>query len=1610
VTTVAADAEGNWWGHNSPTTNTSASTFPRDIFTGLGANVDYTPRIMMSLDCGSAVVPGDGVSTAYISLTMRCTTCTPPYDVLDGTVITFTSSLGSFGVPPVQRLTSGGQAFAGLQSTVLGVSYITATTPLQSVSCQRTFIPGPPFTVTMTAVPPFVIAGAGPLGPATIYVTVTDIAGNLITDTTATAFDWTSGLGASVSPIATNLDGTGHVTTTFYGGTIAGTAWVTATVGTAVGSTLVQILPASPSTVILDPSPARIPGDGVSTGMISATVRDLYGNLVQDGTMVGFATSLGTLPCQPAEAESAEVTTSFGWVPVPNALASGGAYLQTILPGAWARWTFTGSAVSLIYERFGGGGSVDVLVDGALRRTVSMSGPGFPWQRETVIASGLDPAVPHLLEVQVVSGLAFIDAFRCGATTVNGVATTVLTAPRLCATGAITATAIEHRLEAVAFPRPWGSRTVDFTCADVTISKSASTTEVEPLELVTFTLAYRNLGQATATNVVVTDTLPVTLTYVSSVSAPEVGVPSNPTGNVWVWQVGNVLPGASGVITLTAQNGAVPWLGSVTNRVKIGTDMLETDPQNNSDSVRLELIPARPFAIVIRASPSSIWVNDGVHNYQSSIAVTVTDQFGNPAVGSVVTFTWSSGFDAVVAPATRVLNANGRATSVLSAGTVAGTVVVTATVDGVSRAVPVEIMPGPACSITLDPVPSAIAADGVSTATITARVHDCYGNPAYDGTKVGFATTQGSLPLLYLEAENPPVITSAGDWNVGWNAEASGGQYLYTDTPGAWLSTTFTGTAVSLVYVRDTDGGSANVYIDGVPVKTVSMYAPSMEWLREWVLATDLDPDALHHIEVRCNSGRVFVDALQIGYTTHGGVATVVLTSARIATTAIITGTAVDSRIEATTGLHNQARVPFLPADLTITKGVDPAVSRPGEYVTFTLYYANAGQAQGTNAVITDTLPAALMFIDSQSAPDVEPPQYLGGNVWRWQLGHVQPGASGIITMTTWLQYAPGLCQVENAASIGSLTLDSTADNTAFSSVSWACPNLGITKEAFPSQLWPREFVTFTIHYRNDGEIAAAGMMVSDTLPTALNYVSSVSVPDLGAPLNPSYNVWVWQVGNLAPGASGQIMLTAQRRARASLGVVTNTVTAGTAVGDSDPTNNSATARVTLLAGPPVDLILDAIPDSIWILTGTSELRAIVLDVDGNPVSDGTPVIFSTSLGGFPSVQQQVRYTTNGEATQTLTAGSIGGIAYVTATVGSLVATRQVEFRYVPGDPDSVRFLSVEPGVIPDCVGQALATVLVLDHNGNPVRDGTVVSFMVAPTGEANPIDGGRTTNGYARAIIAAGMEPVPAIVKAIVGDQHTSISASFPITFIVGPPDRLENLSAQPPELAVGGNTSTIKVRVLDCSDRYPVTDGTVVTFTLASGLGALSPLTTTTANGWAYSALTSPDETGTALVRVRAGEREATLLVVYIPGPPFDVAVMPSPLSIAANGVSTSTILAEVKDQYGNFVADGTRIEFSTTLGRFVTGPSTTGPTFNTTTLGGWAKAILISSDTPGVARVAAEAGGKRGEDFVEFYYVPGPTPTPTRTSMPTPTPTATRVPGHGLYLPLLMKNRWR
>ena len=90
---------------------------------------------------------------------------------------------------------------------------------------------------------------------------------------------------------------------------------------------------------------------------------------------------------------------------------------------------------------------------------------------------------------------------------------------------------------------------------NLTIQKDADSTVVAPGGLVTFTITYANTGNADATNVVITDTIPVSFTYQSASPTPASAPPIGSGGTV-VWDITTVAAGATGSVTLTLQADA----------------------------------------------------------------------------------------------------------------------------------------------------------------------------------------------------------------------------------------------------------------------------------------------------------------------------------------------------------------------------------------------------------------------------------------------------------------------------------------------------------------------------------------------------------------------------------------------------------------------------------------------------------------------------------------------------------------------------------------------------------------------------------------------------------------------------------------------------------------------------------------------------------------------------------------------------------------------------------------------------------------------------------------------------------------------------------------------
>ncbi len=211
--------------------------------------------------------------------------------------VALTANLGTV-TPTMVTLDGTGRAVAQFDASDRpGVVYVqTVLGPVQ-VSIPLTIGSGLPATMTLAAMPTTLLSGE----TAAVVATVLDEGGNPVVDGLEVTFAATLG---SVAPItATTV--AGQASTVFTAGTVGGTAIVTAEIMDVVAAVPLRVIGAGdPWMLELIAHPTSI-GLGGAPTVITATVRDLFGDLVPDGVMVQFVTDLGVLA-------AAEIATAGG--------------------------------------------------------------------------------------------------------------------------------------------------------------------------------------------------------------------------------------------------------------------------------------------------------------------------------------------------------------------------------------------------------------------------------------------------------------------------------------------------------------------------------------------------------------------------------------------------------------------------------------------------------------------------------------------------------------------------------------------------------------------------------------------------------------------------------------------------------------------------------------------------------------------------------------------------------------------------------------------------------------------------------------------------------------------------------------------------------------------------------------------------------------------------------------------------------------------------------------------------------------------------------------------------------------------------------------------------
>ena len=182
-----------------------------------------------------ADIVADGATLSAISATVLNSSGNP---VPDGTSVTFTTDLGSFGGSTTAvATTTGGVAQIQLtSSTSTGMASVSATAGTVTEVTSVTFSPGPPAGLVLAALPASIPADG--VTSLTLQAVVNDANGHAVADGTVISFGTTRGTVSAPSAVTS-----GGVAAVSVSSTDAGQATMTATAGAAVGTTNAYFTP-----------------------------------------------------------------------------------------------------------------------------------------------------------------------------------------------------------------------------------------------------------------------------------------------------------------------------------------------------------------------------------------------------------------------------------------------------------------------------------------------------------------------------------------------------------------------------------------------------------------------------------------------------------------------------------------------------------------------------------------------------------------------------------------------------------------------------------------------------------------------------------------------------------------------------------------------------------------------------------------------------------------------------------------------------------------------------------------------------------------------------------------------------------------------------------------------------------------------------------------------------------------------------------------------------------------------------------------------------------------------------------------------------------------------
>ena len=313
-------------------------------------------------------------------------------------------------------------------------------------------------------------------------------------------------------------------------------------------------------------------------------------------------------------------------------------------------------------------------------------------------------------------------------------------------------------------------------------------------------------------------------------------------------------------------------------------------------------------------------------------------------------------------------------------------------------------------------------------------------------------------------------------------------------------------------------------------------------------------------------------------------------------------------------------------ADLSINKYVGPNYIQLGETSYFQLDVTNYGPLSAENVVISDTLPAGLSYLSA--SPECTPT----GQLVTCNLGTLAGPYDFQTVYITVTANSAG--HINNTATVTSTTPDPNLwYNESSATLSVVASDLGISKTDSIDPVAVGQSFVYTLTATNYGPFDASNIVITDTLPAQLSFLSASSgCTHLGS------GVVGCDLSYLSSSWNNSTTFTVSVQAN-SAGTISNTVVVTS--DDSDPVlaNNIYTETTTISPGADLSLIKTAEPASP---TAFQPLTYTLVISNAGPLT-ATDVVLTDNLPMSMTVAS-------------LSAGCSDGGQVVSCTVGSVNA------------------------------------------------------------------------------------------------------------------------------------------------------------------------------------------------------------------------------------------------------------------------------------------------------------------------------------------------------------------